>query len=64
MEFCTLEIFLKNTRYKVKKSDEIHERNGIHHVIVATNHVDVTKIWYEDFNSKNVVLAVDFCSPD
>lgn len=64
MEFCTLEIFLKNTRYKVKKNDEIHERNGIHHVIVATNHVDVTKIWYEDFNSKNVVLAVDFCSPD
>lgn len=64
MKFCTFKNFLlKESDYKIDSDDRIFQREISGKKIVAVNHVNVTKIYLEEFEANYAVLIVDYESP-
>lgn len=61
---CTLDNFLSNTKYEVDSENNLLHKGKQEEKIVAKNHINIKNIWYESFNAKGVILAVDYASPN
>ena len=64
MKFCTFEGFLlRESNYEIDSHNRIYQREISGKKIVAVNHVNVTKIYLEEFEANYAVLIVDYESP-
>ena len=68
MRVCSLKEFLnikpEYSSYKIKKNNCIYKWEDNEYKKIAKNHINITNIYCDEFNTNSIILTVDFTTPD